>query len=557
MRRFNLSSPVAMFFCLLLCTSMRMVTSLTSLRPTTPQNVLLIISDDLRAEIDALGFGCTAVKCHTPHLKNLSASTSTTTFTRAYVQQALCAPTRNSFLTGRRPDTTKSWNFVNHFREALPHIKTLPQVFKDVANYSVFGTGKVFHPHLPPHWDPPSWDKAMYDGRALSWMYPSEPRCPEGNVWCGLNSTDVSDYDDLQVTQRALALLSNLTSKEKPWFLAVGFRKPHVQWRIPIQHLNNIPSNSVTLPKYPLFPKNSPSIAYHQPIGDFVEPFTDVLACGGLSNMEPNASYPPHCQYKWRRAYHASVSFMDEQVGILMNALIKHDVYDNTVVCFFGDHGWSLGEASEWEKFTNFEMAARVPLIIRAPWLKSGIGKMTRTLVELVDIMPTLIELATPATIVVPAGVEGTSLVPFMELKNSGGENKSGENKSENKSVVDGKVVSGKTVVLTQFPRCVTDWSAMWKRNDCDNVDRRNFTHMGLSLRTNRWRFTRWMQWDGELLMPKWRDDDDGLELYDHFNDDGLSMDGNYEHTNVALNFPNVVHNLTVLLEVVYAKETS
>ena len=158
---------------------------------------------------------------------------------------------------------------------------------------------------------------------------------------------------------------------------------------------------------------------------------------------------------------------------------------------------------------------------------------------------------------VVPAGVEGTSLVPFMELKNSGGENKSGENKSENKSVVDGKVVSGKTVVLTQFPRCVTDWSAMWKRNDCDNVDRRNFTHMGLSLRTNRWRFTRWMQWDGELLMPKWRDDDDGLELYDHFNDDGLSMDGNYEHTNVALNFPNVVHNLTVLLEVVYAKETS
>merc|ERR1719272_2172652 len=124
----------------------------------------------------------------------------------------------------------------------------------------------------------------MYDGRASNWMYPSEPRCPQGNVWCGLNSTDVSDYDDLQVTQRALALLSNLTSKERPWFLAVGFRKPHVQWRIPVQHLNYIPSNSVTLPKHPLFPKDSPPIAYHQPINDFVEPFADVFACGGLLN---------------------------------------------------------------------------------------------------------------------------------------------------------------------------------------------------------------------------------------------------------------------------------
>eukprot|EP00729_Bicosta_minor_P021748 gene21748-1570_t len=143
-------------------------------RPGTAQNVLLIISDDLRAEIDSLGFGCATANCSTPFLRQLSEEPGSVSFTRAYVQQALCAPTRNSFMTGRRPDATKSWNFVDSFREKGVGADwiTLPQFFRvqSEPKYTVVGTGKVFHKGLPPNWDlNHSWDPRMSNGTWEDW----------------------------------------------------------------------------------------------------------------------------------------------------------------------------------------------------------------------------------------------------------------------------------------------------------------------------------------------------------------------------------------------------
>ena len=448
-----------------------MVLSNAALATFVPKNVLLLISDDLRAELDVPGFACTAAQCSTPHLQSLATSTGAIVFNRAYVQQSLCAPTRNSFLTGRRPDTTKSWNFVDHFREQGigADWQSLPQVFKEAnLNYTVVGTGKVFHPHLPPNFDVPlSWDSKVASGEWASWMYPSEPRCPNGTVWCAIpEPTTVKDFEDTQITAVALELLANVTNGGRgsepgaPWFLAIGWRKPHVQWRVPAAFLKGIPAQSVTLPKHPYFPSDAPDIAFHRPENDFLEPFTDVVSCGGVSLMAPNATFPSHCVKAWRRAYHAGVSFMDAQVGIVIDALsaIPGGESDRTLVVFFGDHGWQLGEWAEWEKFTNFELAARVPLIFRAPWLShpevSG-GSVTNTLVELVDVMPTLIELALGGTEKVPTGCEGVSLAPYF-----------------NTTHMQRRRIVGKTAVFSQFPRCCTPGAPLWKSNDCDDVPR-------------------------------------------------------------------------------------
>ena len=141
--------------------------------------------------------------CSTPNLLQLSKSKGAVSFNRTYVQEALCAPSRNSFLTGRRPDSTLAYNFVDHFREpgVGKNWTTLPQYFREQANYTVVGTGKVFHKGLPPNWDLPySWDKRMSNGEWEGWMYPAEPRCPGGTVWCAVSgNTTIKDFDDTQV----------------------------------------------------------------------------------------------------------------------------------------------------------------------------------------------------------------------------------------------------------------------------------------------------------------------------------------------------------------------
>ena len=280
-------------------------------RPAKP-NVLLLISDDLRPQLDAAGYCTDGAPVATPNLKKLSSES--VVFTRAYVQEALCAPSRNSFLSGRRPDTTQAWQFVDSFREAAVNGSAwtaLPQLFLE-GGWATVGAGKIYHPHLPPNWDmDKSWDKRMSDGTWQNWMYPAEPRCPQGTVGCGIDdsSGDAALFEDSQTTKVALEQLRNVSKLGGPWFVAAGYRKPHVQWRVPARILDAYPpASAMPLPATRDFPRGAPAIAFHQPVDDFLQAFSDVQDCGGTDKCSPLSHFNDSCTQTWRRQYWAAVT---------------------------------------------------------------------------------------------------------------------------------------------------------------------------------------------------------------------------------------------------------
>ena len=387
-------------------------------------NVVLIVSDDLRAQLNTNGFMSDNGLPSSPNLGTLSKTGFT--FNHAYANQALCGPSRNSFLSGRRPQTTGAYNFVDSFRDVGANWTTLPGLFKN-NGYTTVGTGKVFHPGLPPNNDMPfSWDDRMNNGTWDPWMYPTEDACPEGTAWCGTqNETDLEDY---KVTHTAKKLLNNITKVEKPFFLAVGYRKPHLQWRVPQRVLDRVKLSAVSSPANPYLPRSTPDLAYHMPVDDFLLEFTDVEKCGSGNLTDPSAWFSEDCAKLWRRGYYAAVSYMDEQVGVILDELKQRNLEKSTIVVFFGDHGWHLGEWGMWEKFSNFELALRTPMFIRAPNMGSG---LISSPVELIDVYKTLVDLSGLA---LPDGeiIEGDSLVPLMK----------GEGRSD-------------LVAYSQFPRCL------------------------------------------------------------------------------------------------------
>lgn len=209
-----------------------------------------------------------------------------------------------------------------------------------------------------------------------------------------------------------------------------------------------------------------------------------------------------------------------------------------------------LGEFSEWEKFTNFELAARVPLIFRVPWLANTHTSLI-PIVELVDVAPTLFDLASlslPSTEPIP--LDGKSLVPLMDPGSGHGDDQPGDI----------------AIAMTQFPRCVFGVQfgpenrslPLWALNDCDGIQRSDFSHMGLSIRTERWRFTRWYPWNGTALRPQWVSPMTNIatELYDHEDDDGTDFSGNHEAANLAAvpSYARIVAELTEQLENVYGR---
>ena len=283
---------------------------------TKPPNVVLIISDDLRAQLgNVQGFvgdsGLPSVKA----LRELANTGHT--FNHAYANQALCGPSRNSFLSGRRPQNTQAYNFVDDFREVGANWTTMPQLFKQ-NGYKTVGAGKVFHPGLPPDNDMPfSWDDRMSNGEWDEWMYPTEDACPEQTSWCG--TTNETDLEDFKTTQTAIRLLDNVTCEEGPFFLAVGYRKPHLQWRVPQRVLDEVEMADVTPPANPFLPPSSPDLAYHMPVDDFLLEFPDVESCGSANITDPSSAwFSEQCARTWRRGYYAAVQYMDEQVGVIL-----------------------------------------------------------------------------------------------------------------------------------------------------------------------------------------------------------------------------------------------
>jgi arylsulfatase A-like enzyme len=412
-----------------ICIAMLFATAATRLcqaqaQATERPNVLFIAVDDLRPDLGCYG----AKHIHSPSIDKLARAG--TVFSRAYCQQAVCSPSRTSLLTGRRPDTTKVYDLQTHFRIHLPDVVTLPQYFKQ-QGYHTQSMGKIFHGGLddPQSWSVPSWfpkGQGYHKPESLKTIEETQSRLKaegklykeevirrdektgtvlkikrsgqrvRGPAW---EDPDVADNDlaDGMVADKAVETLRQL--KDKTFFLAVGYYKPHLPFIAPEKYFDLYPAAGIRLAANPFAPKDVPPIAMH----DFSElrSYSDMPKVGPVSDAKARELV---------RAYQAASSFTDAQIGRVLDELDRLGLRDKTIVVLWGDHGWHLGEHGIWCKHSNFEIATRVAMIISAPRQKTA-GKTTTALSEFVDIYPTLCELA---GLPLPQGLEGTSLVPVM-----------------------------------------------------------------------------------------------------------------------------------------------
>jgi iduronate 2-sulfatase len=358
-----------------------------------PPNVLFIGADDLNNTLGC--YGNRIVK--TPHLDALAAKG--VRFDRAYCQFPLCGPSRTSFLSGMRPDTTRIHANQIAVRDTMPDAITLPQAFRQNGWYSA-RFGKMYHMNVPTsvgtnQWDdPPSWDlavspkgtedKTVGEGRNIT------PKYPSGNAmeWVSFSGADTGQADASAASQ-AIELIE--AKKGSPWFIGLGFLRPHVPFVAPSRFFDLYPTSSMPLAQNPADDRE-----------DIPKASEDTLTGRGndmgMSEAERREAL---------RGYYASVSYMDSLVG---KVLSKVDLR-KTIVVFWGDHGWHLGEHFRWQKRSLFEESARVPMIVAAPGRK-GNGKASRGLIEMVDMYPTIAELAGVKT---PANLEGRSFVPLLD----------------------------------------------------------------------------------------------------------------------------------------------
>ncbi len=417
-----------------------------------PLNVLFIAVDDLRNDLRC--YGHPTVK--TPFLDRLAQRGLV--FKNAYCQQAVCNPSRASVLTGRRLDSLRIWDLPTHFRTAAPDAVTLPQHFKNNGYYTQ-NIGKIFHNWIHEvQGDPASWsvpammhfanhgsDKAIVDGK-LSENISSDPKC---------ECRDVPDdaYFDGRVANLAVEALQERKTSGQPFFLAVGFWKPHSPFNAPRKYWDLYRREDVTMPKNPEWPQDAPRIAWHN---------------GREIRGDDQRELTEEAIREIRHGYLANISYMDAQVGRVLAELDRLQLADSTAIIFWSDHGYHLGEQTLWAKTSNFELDARVPLIISVPQMKTS-GRATDSLAELMDLYPTLSELCHLPT---PRQADGVSLVPIL----------------------DDVTASVRRAALTQHPR-----PAYYKKSP---------ESMGYSIRSNTHRYTEWRDWkSGETITR---------ELYDH-----------------------------------------
>jgi uncharacterized sulfatase len=405
-------------------------------------NVLFIASDDMN---NALGcYGHPVAK--TPNLDALARRG--VRFERAYCQFPLCGPSRASCLTGLRPDRTQVLDNNIDFRDFLPDVTTLPQLFRK-SGWQTARDGKMFHMNvpnevgLPRFQDAPSWD-INHSPQGLEMKSEGERgRLTGGMNW--ISTATATGQADFNAAEEAISLLDKFG--QKPFFLGLGFVRPHLPFVAPGKFFDLYPA--ATLKPF----VNPPADLDDVPRAHWsVRP--QQWRHQGMSEAE---------QREALRGYYAATSFMDEQCGRVLDTLRKLKLEERTIVAFWGDHGWHLGEHTKWQKMSLFEPAARVPLILSAPGVK-GNGRSTRALAELIDMYPTMAELC---GLQPPHELEGQSLVPVLQNP--------------------ARVWKKAAFTQIQFEKRIT----------------------GRSLRADRYRYT---AWEGE---------GGGEELYDHRADPG------------------------------------
>lgn len=426
-------------------------------------NVLLLVSDDCRAVQ-----GCYGEPTVTPHIDQLARRGLR--FDHAYCQYPLCNPSRASFLTGMRPDTTRVYENTTQFRQNIPNVVSMPQLFKQ-NGYFVARVGKLYHYGVPKQIgtngldDPVSWEKVVNprgrdcddEDKIFSIISGEKARVGVGTKnyggtlsWLAAEGMD-EEQTDGKIAREACRLLRE--HKDQPFFLAVGFFRPHTPYVSPKKYFGIYPMEQLALA--------------HDPAND-----RQTKPAAALTVFPPNYGMDEHLQRVVKQAYYASVSFMDTQFGLVLDEVERQGLADRTVVAFISDHGYHLGEHGQWQKMTVFEEAARVPMIIAAPGMKAA-GKSTGRVAELVDLYPTMADLCGLAT---PKDLEGTSVRPLL----------------------DDPEKAWKQGAFTQVIHNVRGGRA---------AKQGKATAMGRSVRNERYRYTEW----GEGR--------NGAELYDHQTD--------------------------------------
>lgn len=441
-------------------------------KPEKKYNVLFIAVDDLNTDISSYGHPL----AKTPNFDRLAKRG--VQFNRAYCQFPLCNPSRASLMTGLNPDVIKVYDLAKFFRKTIPDVITLPQLFKNNGYYSA-RVGKIYHYGVPNDIGTNGMDDS------LSWVQRVNPigrdKTEENKITNllpnrGLGSTlaylaaDGTDEEqtDGKVATEAIKLMQQ--NKDKPFFLAVGFFRPHSPYVAPKKYFEMYPLEKITLTNEPADDlKDIPDAAF------FTKP--------------PNWGLDEAKRKEAIRAYYAAITFMDAQVGRVLDALDNLKLGDNTIIVLWSDHGYNLGQHGQWMKQSLFENSARVPFMISVP---QGVkGKTSGRTVELVDIYPTLAQLC---NLPVSKTLSGKSLVPL--LKNP---------------------------------------DAAWSRPALTQVQRQKL--MGRSIRTERWRYTEWDE-NGKA----------GSELYDEQNDPGeiTNLYNNTAYEKVQTDLAKQLHELTI-----------
>ncbi len=340
-------------------------------------NVLFIGVDDLRPEMNCYG----GKKMVTPRFDRLAERG--VRFDRAYCNIAVCGASRASIMKGLRPTPSRFTSYRTWAEKDAPDAVSLPMVFKR-HGYHTISNGKVYHHRNDDAeaWSEPAWRP---ETSSIWWALPENRELATGRRTRGpaYESADQPDerYPDHQICDKTLADLRRLAKQDKPFFLACGFYRPHLPFVVPQKYWELHPTDQVTLPKNMFFPRDLPR-AFHYTWGE-MRAYHGIPKQGQVSDETARQLI---------RGYRACVSFVDVQIGRLLDELDRLDLADKTVIVVWGDHGWQLGEHGFWCKHTNFEVATRTPLLVVAPGVQGG--RASRRLVEYLDIYPTLCDLA-------------------------------------------------------------------------------------------------------------------------------------------------------------------
>lgn len=451
-------------------------------------NVLFIVWDGMQpSRIGSYG----ADYMHTPSLNGLSETGFT--FEHAYVQQALCTPSRFSMLTGLRPDALRIYNNQTPLYRGNPGVKTFAKLFHENGYETIKTTGVA--PHIEKN--DKEWDKtvavkgdwkgkgyltrqAVQEMKAYHKQYPNAPE-GKGPAWERGSVAD-SAYLDGKKAMAVIRELRRLKKENKSFLMAVGFTSTHLPFLAPQKYWDIYPADKVNLPDNFYLPENKTKYSV-----------TSSGELRGYSNIPKGHQAVPLSTAKTLvRGYQAAISYDDALTGMILDELKTLGLDKNTIVVFWSDHGAKVGEHLGWAKQTNYETDTRVPLIVRVPWLKSSVGKMSGSLVESVDIYPSLAQLC---KLKAPANLQGNSFVPLMEDAN----------------------YPWKQAALSQYPR------------DGGRI-------MGYSMRTEKYRYTEWVQLSTGKVEAR--------ELYNH------EMDPE-ENVNVAGekgSYGSTIDSLSVLM---------